>query len=423
MMKILVISQPAWSNENNSGNTLSNVFAGFDAEFANIYFSEGIPNNSICNKYFQVTDYQLLQHLLKRKPVGRIIKKIDEVGINGVIFEKSAKKHKNAFLLLMREILWEITRIDTDEMKNFISAFKPDVIYAPSYGNLHMQRIVRNIHYKTGLPVVSLISDDLYNYHKEDKSLFGWINKTMLRKSMHRTFAIYSLIYTMTLEQKNEYEAIFHVPMKIMRKNAVVEYKAHPFISPYHMIYAGGLYLGRLQTIEKVAEALTEINKDKIAVLLDIYTNTALTEEDRSHLLKNECVAIHDSISYSELLMKYQESDIALHTESFDPMFSDYTRLSFSTKIVDCLQSGTAVLAIGPRNNAGVAYLEREKAAVCCTDIDTIETSIRSIIKDLPYWQKQAKLCILKNHNAAVNTQLMEQDFHNVIDSSKRNRQ
>ena len=423
MMKILVISQPAWSNENNSGNTLSNVFKGFDAEFANIYFSEGLPNNDICKLYFQVTDYQILQHFLKRKPVGRAVAKLDAVESSGEAFESSAKKHKNAFLLLMRELLWKMAKIETDEMMQFIKHFNPDVIYAPSYGNLHMQRIVSNIHRMTGLPVISLISDDLYHYHAEDRSLFGWINKTMLRKSMHKTFSIYSLIYTMTDEQRTEYEGIFHVSMKIMRKNAAAAYKTHSFKSPYHMIYAGGLYLGRLKTIEMIAEEISKMNSDKSTVIFDIYSNTALTSEERTRLQTNNGVSMHSSVPYDELIQKYRESDIALHAESFESRYSDYTRLSFSTKIVDCLQSGAAVLAVGPKNNAGITYLEREKAAVCCTDANDIGSSMKALIDDLPYWQRQAELCIQRNHNPAVNKQQMELDFHNVINSSKRSAQ
>ena len=49
-LRILVISEPAWAEENNTGNTLSNFFTGFPAEFANIYFRPGMPHNSLCHR-------------------------------------------------------------------------------------------------------------------------------------------------------------------------------------------------------------------------------------------------------------------------------------------------------------------------------------------------------------------------------------
>ena len=60
MMKVLIISQELWSENNNGGNVLSNLFSGFDAEFAQIYCSPGTPNNKICKRYFQITDSMIV---------------------------------------------------------------------------------------------------------------------------------------------------------------------------------------------------------------------------------------------------------------------------------------------------------------------------------------------------------------------------
>lgn len=70
-MKILVITQPAWNNQNNTGNTLSNIFSGTNFTFANLYFSGDTPDNELCKLYYQISDFDVIHHLLKRRTLGR----------------------------------------------------------------------------------------------------------------------------------------------------------------------------------------------------------------------------------------------------------------------------------------------------------------------------------------------------------------
>ena len=56
MMRILIIADEVWNDSIHGNNVLTNWFEDFPAEFAEIYCSPGIPKNSICKKYFQITD-------------------------------------------------------------------------------------------------------------------------------------------------------------------------------------------------------------------------------------------------------------------------------------------------------------------------------------------------------------------------------
>ena len=75
---------------------------------------------------------------------------------------------------------------------------------------------------------------------------------------------------------------------------------------------------------------------------------------------------------YQGLIEKYRNSDVAVHVESFDLKNRLTTRLSFSTKIIDCMNSGCAILAIGPNSQAGMAYLKDNNAAICINNIKDI---------------------------------------------------
>ena len=67
-MRILMLSNSEWDDNNSFGNTFSNFFADCkDIEFANIYCREGIPNTKLCDRFLKITDKQLLRYIINKK--------------------------------------------------------------------------------------------------------------------------------------------------------------------------------------------------------------------------------------------------------------------------------------------------------------------------------------------------------------------
>ena len=414
-MRILVLSQPVWINENNGGNTMTNIFSGFPAEFANIYFSEGLPDNGVCRRYYQVSDYMVLQHLLKGSKIGKAFEEGDKPQQLQPGFEKKAKTHKNPFTLMLRELAWKVTKVDTEDLYGFIRDFHPDLIYAPCYGNFRMLRILRQIKAHVDVPLVSYISDDLYNYREEDKNPVNYLMRYYLRRSLRKTFAACDLVYTMTEEQQQEYSQIFSKPLRILRKNQMIPYIPHVRQNPMHIIYAGGLYGGREASLCRLAEVVRRMNQTEKKFILDVYSFSGSSHPD----ILNDRISsfLHPGLPYEELMKEYQKADIALHIESFAKNDMSYARLSFSTKIVDCLQSGCPVLAVCPSSNAGFRYLRRENAAVCIDSLDHIESGLAELDKNYSHWQEQALKCLNKNHNKTENQQKLFREFDELIAS------
>ena len=52
------------------------------------------------------------------------------------------------------------------------------------------------------------------------------------------------------------------------------------------MVYTGKLIIGRYDTVKLIGKALDEINADKTRVILDVYTTTELTSEEKNNLSK-----------------------------------------------------------------------------------------------------------------------------------------
>lgn len=385
-MKILIISKEAWRDEQNGGNVLSNIFSQLPtAEFAQIYCNEQEPNNSICCSYYQMSDRMMLNNILHGTQAGRKLA-YDKAPTNTLAKSETYKTVGGDFCgnlkRVARELVWAVAKWNELEILQYASDFNPDVIFAPCYGNHYMQKLTTLVHDALKVPVVSYISDDFYTNKQFKFSPIFWINHFLLRRRTRKTFRHYSLVYTMTDEQKIQCERDFGANMKILRKNGLFEdkYLKTNINSPIRFVYAGGIYLNRWKTLTALADAMRKINKDGVKMVLDIYTNNPLDQKMQRALNDGSTSSVHKAVSMTELMNIYHQSDVALHAESFDLTYRYVVCMSFSTKIVDCLDSGCAVMAICDEKQAGGSYLRRNNCAICVHDTEQIETVLNSII-------------------------------------------
>lgn len=413
-MKILVISAEVWRNDKNGGNVLSNIFGDTGYEFAQIYCNPGNPSNHLCKRYYQMTDSMMINAILHKSKPGKIINYIDypcdekerkegQAEQENRSFYDFFRNHRLESFYVIRSAIWKMARWDTPELRKFIVDYEPDLIFAPCYASHEMLALDRLAKKLTNVPMISYISDDNYGLKQFRLSPVYWLNRFVLRKNMRKTFKMYDLVYTMTEEQKKEYEKALGCKMKILRKSGdftkVPEKKS--VNKPIRMIYAGGIYVGRWKTLAKIVDAIKEANKDEIKVVLDIYTGNTLTEKQSQLLHDGINSVVHKSISLDQLKKKYMESDIALHVESFELKYKLLSRISFSTKIIDCLSSGCATMAICWKQHSGYIYLKKHDIAICVDSVDKIPDAIGDLIsnpeKIIDYAEK-ARQFGLENH-------------------------
>ena len=388
-MKVLIISFESWRDDTNGGNVLSNLFAGQPGmEFAQIYCKPGLPQNQVCKAYYHMSDKTALNGILRRGTVGQPLFYEEWPETKSVAGE--TKKFYDFFRRFdwpvfhaARELLWWVTPWRSEELKQFILDFSPDVIFAPCYGNLFMQRLDRWVHRLCPVPMVGYVSDDNYSLQQLRFSPVFWIHRLLLRSSIRKTVRqCYRWVYTMTDAQAKEWRESMGVEMKLLRKCGVPFAAPHVAGSPVRLIYAGGTYIGRDAILAKVAQAVEKINSEGTPCRLDIYTSNAIPGKLQPALNNGRTSFVHPAVSMEELKGRYAESDIALHVESFKKKNALLTRLSFSTKIVDCLASGCAVLAVCPAVNAGWQYLKENDAAVCVDRETDIESAVRKLVLD-----------------------------------------
>lgn len=385
-MRILIISKEAWRDEQNGGNVLSNMFSQLpNSEFAQIYCNEQEPNNTICRNYYQMSDRMMVNNILHRAHVGRKVV-YDKVPTKTEAKAESYKtvggKFGGNLKRVARELVWAIGRWDKKEIITYAREFNPDIIFAPCYGNHYMQRLTALVHNALNVPVVSYISDDFYTNKQFKFSPIFWLNHMFIRRRTRKIFRHYSLVYTMTDEQKQQCERDFGANMKILRKNGKFEnqYLKSKVNDPIRFVYAGGIYLNRWKTLGALAEAMRHINADGVKMVLDIYTNNKLDQQMQQEINDGITARVHKAVSMAELMDIYHKSDVALHAEAFDITNRHVVRMSFSTKIVDCMDSGCAVMAICDKKQAGGSYLRRNECAICIHDLKQIESVLRNIV-------------------------------------------
>ena len=417
-MKILIVSYELWDGVTNGGNVLSNIFEGYDAEFAQIFCVSGTPYNKVCKRYFQISD----KMIMRREKLGKELIFDDyPANIDGANPRGDVRKTVTYFrssLMLLREMAWGVSKWKTKELEKFILDFKPDIIFAPCNPIPHVLKIQRYAKEIAKCPMVSYVYDDIYSLKKFSLSPVFWLNHFINRRHIRRVFKDYDFVFTMTEKQKSEYEKYLKRPMGVLCKSGSFESAPMTNITyPIRLIYAGGVYINRWKVLEKVKKALANINKNGKKAELHIYTANQVSKRQKNAMADNENSFLHPAVSTEELKEFYKNSHIALHVESFDLKNRLATRLSFSTKIVDCLESGCAVVAIGPKGQAGIEYLNENELAICINCKKDISCRIEWLIIN-PSLVEEASKKVLEvgnyNHSKYENFQKLNEVFHNL---------
>lgn len=422
-LRVLLLVAESWRCDDSGGNTLNNFLEGMKGvEFMHVFCDDRMPDNTTCELYFQFPEIQIFRNFIIHKQVGQILKyhpkdNGDMTKINTVVpqdislhgntlfnkIKRILKKQRLEIVFTIRNMVWLFSNWKTPTLQRFITEFNPDVIYAPCYANPFQLALTRYVKELTGCKVISWSADDCYSLRHFSLDPFFWINRLWNRHCLRKTYPYYDEFYSISEEEAEELEPVVGKKIGILRKGVHVPdtYTPREIHKPIRFIYAGGLYLNRHKSLIKIADALRKLNMAETKAELHIYSGNQLDKKSMA-LLNDGCSSyMHGLISPDELTKIYQESDVAIHCESFDLKYRLMTRLSFSTKIIDCFQSGCAILAIAWEEHTGIKCLQREDAAICVTSVKEIEEIVTRIVEYpeiVQEYSRKAYECEKRNH-------------------------
>lgn len=436
-MKILLITAEEWNDYVYGNGVLTNWFTGFDAEFAQIYTSPGLPNNKVCSKYFQIDERQMVKSLYSNTKAGREVKmptnereqdaaksNAQRKGIYGIFKKLSLWMHTP--IVMLQDFIWMTGRYDKAALQRFIDGYKPDVVFCPQLGNPKMWRLEKLVKGMTDVPFVAFTGDDEASYQQVSKSPLFWLRRWYCHNGLKNSVKIFSHYFMHSKEQAQDYTNEYGVPTSTLYKcgDFSNEFVKKSVGSPIRLVYAGRLYCNRWKTLAEIGKALHEINKHGERMVLDIYTQEALTNEQRKALSPENSVYMKGSVNPQQLKEVYRNADIALHVESMDKKNRLATRVSFSTKIIDLMASSCAILAVCWNRHCGYQYLRDNDAAFCVDNYSDILPMLQRIVDNpslVQNYAQKAYECGRKNHTREKIQKQIRDKFEELIAKRQAN--
>ena len=424
-MNILVISKGAWRNDNNTGNTLSNIFGGMqNSEFYNIYCSAEMPENDVCKSYYRISEPELMKHFFDRNYIAgkRFSYNFSETKPHDVKEKddlKFFKLNRCELFYLYRELIWNKKKWQNSELDSYISDISPDIIFMPAYDSVYMYDIFEYVALKTKGKAVLVFTDDYFSFNQRSFSIFFWIRRILIRHVLKKRLDLFNGLYAVSDLMKEEYEKLFRREFKTLYKGDCFEEKSvENRHKPLKLLYAGNIMAGRWKSLKEISRAIEKINADKLQMQLYIYTRNAVSDKIKDALNNGKNSFFCGGITAEKVKQEIDSADVLVHIESLQGGDKLKTRLSFSTKLVDYFKAGKCIFAVGWEQAASINYLIKHDAALVAGNKNEIEINLRNIIENesiLDEYGKKAWECGKQNHQIDKIQTSLYKDFEALI--------
>lgn len=409
MKKILVISASPTRTDTNMGKTLGVLLSKFKREeLDELYFNPESPNIYICSSYYQICEKQMIKSLfgILGNCGGIILPKLK--GKNTIKAETNplilTKFRRNILMQWGRELVWNLTNWKKKNFIEWIATIKPNVIFMTMQDVNAATKSIIWIAKNYNLPVVLFITDDFYNDHKRSKNILRKLYYKE-RQLLNRELAKYCTTVIGCSEKAANY---FSNELNIQKKEVLYTPSADVYLKmpykqynkgPVKIRYFGNLGLGRWKILKELGKVVKKINENQKLAVFEIYSSLTDRSIIKELNIENGC-EFKGWVYGEEYLSLLQDTDIAVHVESFDEDMIRRTWVSISTKIADYLGAGKCILAIGSKELASIDHI---KDVACIVDnLNTLEEKLLNLISNPDLREKnqeKARSLALKFHN------------------------
>lgn len=426
-MKILVVSNTAWDNNNSFGNSFSNIFDRIkDIEVANIYCRNGFPYNNIKGRFFHIDEKRIFKSIWNRKIITGY-ETVNRMGLDEKLPQEGyydfARKLRFRIFFWIRDIIWALGRWKTKELDAFIEEFQPDIMFQPVYYSTYINRIVLYLKKKCNVPMICYISDDNYSLRHFSLSPMYWIERLYKRRYVKKTIDACDFLYVISDIQKKEYDQIFKKPSGILTK--CKDFKGQAPIKkelnyPLKLVYTGNIDANRGRTISELAQCIGKINSNEQKIVFDIYTQSSLSKKTIKSMETNG-VYFKNSISITEIERIQNEADILVLAEPLNKRGALEVHQSFSTKIVDYLYRARCILSIGHPDCGSIDYFLKNNAALVACSKKQIRLCMEEILNNEHILIEKAQAAWnvgMQKHQRVI----MQNNLMNVLKETLENR-
>lgn len=363
--KVLVISNACFSNTDSNGRTLAQLFSGFSSNEIAQFFVYGIPDFSVCQDYYKVTDYDALTSFLRQKEVGDVIKSaFSDTNYSDVSSVKKRKKTPRTMLL--REIAWKYGRWNGKKLHQWLDKIQPKCIVLFVADNIFLLELAYKVAEKYQVPIIMYSTEDYYfkeyNYITKKRSIAYKMFHEKLKKAYHKIEKYVAKGLFNTQELAMAYGKAFQFPCEALYAKSDIDFIENATIPTDHkkvvVSYLGNMGLNRHKALIALADMLSEVDPD---IKLNVYGK--IPENAREDLLENSNILYRGFVDYEEVVRVMHSSTLLVHVEDDNAFYNIDLKHAFSTKIADSVCSGTPFLIYAPEMLAETKFLKRQKCA------------------------------------------------------------
>lgn len=373
--RVLIVNFYGFNQSSGGPITMSNLFRGWPADrLATVY--AGVNKSDPAYGLSFLLRRELVLPMMTRGVHWVTQEEYKRCGVQG---EETAEENK-AFRLpscraLVRDSLeWlGVTPIMqcfpvTQELLDFITAFKPDVIYS-HLNDIPFARLVLDLVSRFRLPLVVHMMDDYPStFHRT--GMFAAYVRNKMHRQLEQIFELAALrmgiCQAMCDEYVQRYGKEFHpfhnpVDLTIWSKfeNRSIEINNNSV----RIVYSGRIGLASSSSILDVCRVVGDWQHAEINVYFDMYVNDvyeALRIVPEFNSLPANVTLRQAPDSLQDISSILSSADILLLPVDFDDVSEAYIRLSMPTKASAYMATGRPILVYGPRGVATVRYAKEK---------------------------------------------------------------
>lgn len=391
-INVLVINGEPFNHSSATGITMSNLFRGWPKnQIFQIYTANISPDLELCQKNMRLSSQNLKPFSYFRRvtssPISLHKEKLELHKMN------SGQKNgfSNSLLGWLRKSVVPFLDFLPYELhpKNLktIQEFKPDVIYS-MLGSIRMVRLVSTLARELNIPVVPHFMDDwVSTYSVPGRSVGSPFHVGYLQRAVRNLFDSIpvgmSIGEAMSQEYTKRYSRKFFDFMNPVEvSDSFPRLKAQKQGGIVRFVYVGGLHLGRSECLADIALVLQKLKIEGLPVEFCVYAPAHDAHAASQLESIGSAIIFKGSVRPEEVSGVLDESDVAVHVESFSNSCAEYTRLSVSTKIPQYFAAGIPVLAYGPSSLASCQYVRSTQAGILVDKRgnDSLEAGIYSLV-------------------------------------------
>lgn len=424
--KVLVVSNNSFSKTSSNGRTLGNLFTGWPKEkLAQFCVSTTTPDYDICDNYYLLTDKSVLDAFLHFRR-GKRCQIEENLGTEGNTAIKGKKINKTPLRNLIRHAIWGWNRWYTQEMKDWVDDFNPEVVLLMNSDATFVLDIALKIASTKNIPLI-MFNTEGYYFIKGTKhrklGFVGWVSRKLYnhiyRRHFRRVMKKVDLSIHLNSLLVRDYKEEFGGKHMVLYTGSGVQFDSSNLnLDKPVFVYLGNFGFDRPLALIEIANVLQSIDH---SYKLDVYGKTPSSQVEKL-LCDCDSITYHGMVPYEKVVEVLHSATILFHAEHQSLKYEEALRYGFSTKIADSIASGHPFLMYSSPNTAGAQYVIETGAAWFAQNKDELKNTIISILSDdvkriavLSVARKTAE----ENHNIEKNRKLFVNAINSVFEQNQ----